>query len=129
MKTKLTLFVTVLAVALFGGSFNLNAEEKKIHGDLWFGYCSDVGGPYTVKMWLEDKDNHLYRVIFWKADNTRGSHMALRLEETKAGRVTFTNLNSGRKWKGDFSKDGNILLINRYDPEKTKAFVKVIKAK
>ena len=122
MKTKLALIV---AIALFVGGLNANAQEKTL-GKVWFGYSSDVNGLYTVKMFLEDESKKLYRVIFWKTDNTRGSNAALRLEGHEDGNVTFTNLNSGRKFKGSISKEGD-MLIHRYNPEKTKMFIRVIK--
>ena len=67
MKTKLALIV---AITLFVGGLNANAQEKPL-GKVWFGYSSDVNGLFTVKMFLEDESKKLYRVIFWKTDNTR----------------------------------------------------------
>jgi hypothetical protein len=95
MKTKLTLFVAVLAVALFGmgcastDETRSSAKDLSLQGLIWTGYLNTgAGNIYTMR--LERKQDH-YEAYLFSPNNKEGAVPAfLYLKEiTPEGRIVF----------------------------------------
>ena len=95
MKTKITLFVAVLAVALFGmgcastDETRSSAKDLSLQGLIWTGYFySGDGNIYTMR--LEKKQDHFLAYLFHPNNKGGAAPAYLFLKEiTPEGRIIF----------------------------------------
>ena len=62
MKTKLTLFVAVIAIALFGTGCASTSGGKipELKGEVWTGYFTELDTIYTIRMWKQKDEFAVY---------------------------------------------------------------------
>ena len=98
MKTKLTLFVTVLAAALFGmgcASTETHTEDSKLLGQTWMGCWTDGGVVLGVRM---DKEGEEYIMQRYYPDHTiQPGSRTLKIYQIKGDEIIFLVKGEGAK--------------------------------
>ena len=117
MKTKLTLFVAVIAVFL-GSSFKLKAQDDLL-GELWFGFQKEGGQFNTTKVNLvkNNKSEKVYKIQWWQPNDKKGSFGFFKIVSHTEKQVVLLQTLSGYEWKGEILDNGKKLIIHRYNPK------------